>query len=755
MSVLSHRPQPVARRARPFSTLLAGVLLLGTTLSARAASAGSPTAASNLATLSPAVGPVTALPPVTSSDPRFGIVQAYEAPQLAVNAGARWERIPFFWNKAQPNSPSDWFPDQFQMSSAQLNQELAAGMQVVGQIGNPPAWATRDGSTPKDLSLPWNDPGNYWGQFVYKLAETYAGRVDSWIIWNEPDFPVGNPQSTWGGTATEYYELLKDASQAIKAANPKAQVIFAGTTYWIDVNAGRPLFFQRVLEAGQRIDGANAAANGYYFDAVDIHLYNSPLDLYRVPQVYRQVMSTFGINKPIWISEMNILPWDDPAYSASPGPFRATMSEQANFVIRGMAMALVAGVQRMSVYKMVDGQVDQNQPYGLVRNDGTLRPAYVAYQVAASHFAHPGKITYSNSGGVDTIEMNRGSSRTWMLVDTAPAATTASVPFLSKDATLTTKLGVTSGLPLPSFTAGQIPSYTVTLPGATNGMVGGDPVIVDQTNISDEIDLTPSEAYFPKTGVLASGVIFAYWKGNGGLKHFGPAVAAPVNEADRTIQRFANTSIEAFPAFQGTPYYVQEGTGKFYPTNPVPPSTVPGVEYFKTTGHNVAFAFLKAFKADGGLDVLGYPRTEAFVYHGQTIQFFQRGVMEYHPEAAGTANEVVLRLIGSQLTQGRVFRPGQPVPTDTTHQYFPETRHTVANAFLAFFNQHGGVNVLGYPISDEMPDRLSDGAIHTVQYFQRGRMEYHPELAGKPGQVSLGLLGDTLLKQMGWLPTSA
>ena len=46
---------------------------------------------------------------------------------------------------------------------------------------NPPAWAVKDGSTPKNLALPWNDPANYWGQFVYKLAQTYAGKIDTWI----------------------------------------------------------------------------------------------------------------------------------------------------------------------------------------------------------------------------------------------------------------------------------------------------------------------------------------------------------------------------------------------------------------------------------------------------------------------------------------------------------------------------------------------------------------------------------------------
>ena len=33
------------------------------------------------------------------------------------------------------------------------------------------------------------------------------------------------------------------------------------------------------------------------------------------------------------------------------------------------------------------------------------------------------------------------------------------------------------------------------------------------------------------------------------------------------------------------------------------------------------------------------------------------------------------------------------------------------------------------------------GATLRVQYFQRARMEHHPELAGTPYEVQLGLLG--------------
>jgi hypothetical protein len=77
--------------------------------------------------------------------------------------------------------------------------------------------------------------------------------------------------------------------------------------------------------------------------------------------------------------------------------------------------------------------------------------------------------------------------------------------------------------------------------------------------------------------------------------------------------------------------------------------------------------------------------------------------------------------------------------------FFPQTGYSVGFGFLHFFQTHGGINVFGYPISQELPEIGPDGHSHTVQYFQRARFEYHPEFNGTPYEVELGLLGDQYL----------
>src|SRR5712692_9718788 len=171
---------------------------------------------------------------------QFGIDEGYKAPGPFQQSGATWDRINFFWESYQPTGPADWLGNA-NSTDADVARDLAAGMTVVGVITNPPAWATRNGSVPSNLALATTDPNNYWAAFVHHLAADYAGRIDQWIIWNEPDVEPSQPGSSWAGSEDEFYLLLKTANLAATSANPNAKIIFAGTTYWSDVLTGRTL----------------------------------------------------------------------------------------------------------------------------------------------------------------------------------------------------------------------------------------------------------------------------------------------------------------------------------------------------------------------------------------------------------------------------------------------------------------------------------------------------------------------------------
>jgi hypothetical protein len=332
-------------------------------------------------------------------DPRFGVVQAIENPARAVQIGATWERIIFPWERMEPKR-GDLQPGYF--SEQQIRDQVSRGFTEVGVIIYTPAWATKDPSkawakfVPKNISLPFFDPENYWASFTGRLAARYRGVVDHWVIWNEPDIYDTNGRFFFDGSFEEYYQMLKVAYQAIKTNNPQAKVILAGMNYLLDNANNRPPYLASLLEVAGR--DSSARANNWYFDIVATHAYASPLASYAMPSIYRQIMQARGITKPIWIMESNAVPGDDPQAPATPGSFRASMEEQASYMIQSYALGIAAGVERQAVYKLLDDKPEAGQYFGLVRNDGSVRPAFVAYQTAVDYLSNARWASYDWSG---------------------------------------------------------------------------------------------------------------------------------------------------------------------------------------------------------------------------------------------------------------------------------------------------------------------------------------------------------------------
>jgi hypothetical protein len=169
-------------------------------------------------------------------------------------------------------------------------------------------------------------------------------------------------------------------------------------------------------------------------------------------------------------------------------------------------------------------------------------------------------------------------------------------------------------------------------------------------------------------------------------------------------------------------------------------------QYFSETGHFVCDEFLDFFETRGGLEIFGYPLTEAFndPTRGLWVQYFQCARMEKHPDNP-EPYRVLLGLLADEMDHN--FPPVRsdriPASNSSLHHYFPETGHVVSYAFLAYFREHGGVDIFGYPRSEFM---YEDGC--TVQYFQRARMEWHPESVSGP-QMRLTNLGEAYVERFG------
>ncbi len=173
--------------------------------------------------------------------------------------------------------------------------------------------------------------------------------------------------------------------------------------------------------------------------------------------------------------------------------------------------------------------------------------------------------------------------------------------------------------------------------------------------------------------------------------------------------------------------------------------------YFPETQQAIAPEFSAYWLEKGGVERFGYPISRPVMLGGYSSQFFQRAVFEHHPEYAGSPNEVLLRLLGNEYTKDRHYEKADAASVPADAKYFPETRHILGGPFLKFWQQNGGLAVYGYPISEEVSEvSPTDGQTYTVQYFERNRFESHPESAGTPYEVQLGLLGANMLKSKLW-----
>ncbi len=89
------------------------------------------------------------------------------------------------------------------------------------------------------------------------------------------------------------------------------------------------------------------------------------------------------------------------------------------------------------------------------------------------------------------------------------------------------------------------------------------------------------------------------------------------------------------------------------------------------------------------------------------------------------------------LTVGMISDLNAVAPSETPFcAFMPETGHNVHGVFLVFYRARNGAENFGAPLTEAFweKDRI-------VQYFERARLEFHPENP-EPYRVQLGLLGE-------------
>ncbi len=458
----------------------------------------------------------------------------------ALEAGARWDRWPLYWQWVDAGGYVGYHDNVVPHDYDSLViQEIERGLTPIAiLLGTPDQRATGGSANvppprvqdkvfpvPGQIRLPQDEtstaaspsvglfepiftdgsdipaPGkainraNAWADFVSNTVQRYKPGGDLaqdqgwgdgvgiryWEIWNEPDL-----DQFWSGTVEEYYRLLEVGYQTIQAADPEATVILGGLAFFEKQNWLSDLLAQT--------GGDPARA---YFDVVSFHyywsIYGTEYWLWRT----RSALNANGLSHvPIWITESGVPVWDDfPATEFNGGvpsdsPYRATMEEQAAYVIQNAALAFYQGVGRYYHFMLHDdcGNVPGADAFGLRQNfsphpcnpsgsnpQGKRRPAFAAYQLAAEQLRGLTPIWRTKGGGRDRVAFYRADdeSRVLALWATGGVAVNTTVSATGDTGQLywiepiSSELGVT-GITRTLTLTPTSGVYTLTLPAATN-----------------------------------------------------------------------------------------------------------------------------------------------------------------------------------------------------------------------------------------------------------------------------------------------
>jgi hypothetical protein len=347
----------------------------------------------------------------------FGVVEGFWLPEVVCDLHPGWERIIFDWSQHQPTGPEDW--NTLNVDERWLVTAQDCGREVVAIIKHTPAWATDSTpgpGVPRGLYLPVDDPGNTWAAFIRRAVEYYRWRgVNRFIIWNEPDITSDTYGFEFEGSLEDYFQMVKVAYLAGKPENPDLKIHLAGTTYWHDVNEGRRLYLDRLLE---RIAAdPDAAANNYYFDAASLHIYFRTDTVYDIVRETRALLDRYGLtDKAIWINETNAGPTDDPLWPVVRPVYQLDLEQQAAFLAQAAGLGLAAGAERIAVYKFFDWSLPPGgETFGLLRADESRRPAFDTWGMVIRELSGVANAALAQTEAVGVVRLTYADGRMGIL----------------------------------------------------------------------------------------------------------------------------------------------------------------------------------------------------------------------------------------------------------------------------------------------------------------------------------------------------
>jgi hypothetical protein len=268
------------------------------------------------------------------------------AVQMAAEAGYHWLRQEFPWEDIEIHGKGDFEDRRHEPHRSAWEKydqivDLAEqnGLQLIVRLSNPPGWSRAGGEGEGDANTfaPPDDVQDY-ADFVAAVVSRYAGRVQYYQLWNEP-----NIYPEWGSAAIDpaaYAALLKAGAEAARAADPDVRIILGALASTINLQPADPppgnslndlLFLQRLYDAGAAPYFDIVAMQGYglYSGPTDDRLHPRVINISRHKFVRDLMVQNGDRAKPIWIAEMN---WNAAPEDVDPRYGRVSLEQQARYL---------------------------------------------------------------------------------------------------------------------------------------------------------------------------------------------------------------------------------------------------------------------------------------------------------------------------------------------------------------------------------------------------------------------------------------
>jgi hypothetical protein len=313
----------------------------------------------------------------------------------AAAGGVSWVREEFPWGVVEPQPGKySWGRTDAMMAAASL-----AGVNVLGILSYSAPWASSDPSGGGDSKYPPRAASDY-ARYAAAVVSRYGQGGHFWA--SRPDLPMrpltavqiwNEPWGHWfwkpNPSPVAYARLARAAASAIRAVNPNTKILVSGDILQVRTD-GAIVDWLRNLRAAD--PGLNTLV-----DAYSVHPYPHPrtngpfLDRSDPRWDYRRVTLTHEIDPslPIWITEVG---WSTANTSDS-----VSQTTQATYVTDAVVRAVRdwgSYVQRIFLYSFdrdSTNLADREGHYGLLRQDGSAKPAWTALKalLAGSGVAAP------------------------------------------------------------------------------------------------------------------------------------------------------------------------------------------------------------------------------------------------------------------------------------------------------------------------------------------------------------------------------